>query len=91
MNVLKLWLASEEGKRQLPSNELHIILNELDNHQVSIKAANTFPMTYTVLTHVRQFYFELNTCCQEKHHVTNFLYFQVVEVTVTFFIICVQF
>lgn len=60
MNVLKKWLASAEAKCQVPVYELNITLYELESNEVALKAANTFPITYALLTHVSQFTTELS-------------------------------
>lgn len=52
MDVLKQWLASEDGQRQVSQNEMIIIMDELNMSEVSIKASNTFHLTYSSLLHV---------------------------------------
>lgn len=54
MGKLKMWLYSAEGQKQVPANELAPIVNRLDTLEVSIKAFNTFPITFSTLVHVRR-------------------------------------
>lgn len=52
MTTLKDWLGCIEEKCQIRTYKLTTILNELDSHQDALKAANTFPIIYALITHV---------------------------------------
>lgn len=52
VHSLKKWVASDEGVYQLPTNKLNVLLNELDSHEAALKAGNTFPITYSLISHV---------------------------------------
>lgn len=54
MEKLKEWLAPEENRIQLTTQNLVIILNDLDNHVISIKGSNIFPVTYALVASVRK-------------------------------------
>lgn len=57
METMKIWLAVENTNRQGPSypHELILTINQLDKCDVSIKVLNTYPLTYSTLTHVNKY------------------------------------
>lgn len=59
-NSLRKWFSSGDAKCQVLIYELTLILSELDNHEVAIKAANIFPITYGLITHVMLHSYQAN-------------------------------
>lgn len=70
MKFLKEWLENVEEKCRPPVYELTIMLNKLDNHEVAIKAANTFPITYALITHVRSVF-----CSNDNNKFVNMKFY----------------
>lgn len=52
MDKLKIWLNTEEGKNQVPVKDLTLIINRLDTCEISVKAFNAVPITYSTIFHV---------------------------------------
>lgn len=42
----------EENRQGLSSDELHLLIHELDSYPVAIKAGGIFPITYSVVVNV---------------------------------------
>lgn len=53
MNALKEWLSDDKNQMDVPLDDLHLIVNDLDKQAVSMKASSTFPLTYTLVVNVR--------------------------------------
>lgn len=53
INLVKAWLATEENKAFVPHEDLELLLTELDNNTIAIKASNVFPVTFHTVAHVR--------------------------------------
>lgn len=56
MEKLKIWLNTDEGTNQVPDKKLTLMINRLDTSEVSIKAFNLVPITYTAVLHVSEFH-----------------------------------
>lgn len=44
----------EESRRQVPMDQLFLVTNQLDSHEVAIKAGGIFPITYSLVANVSQ-------------------------------------
>lgn len=52
MATLFRWLKNPRNLRQLKRSELHQIICNLDKHKISLKASNTYPITWSLVAHV---------------------------------------
>ncbi len=76
---------------------MNLVLNDISANVVSIKAGNIYPLTYSTLANVSNVNYENNdnnllsinfTVNQLKN--IRYGYFQMLSLTVTYFIICIQ-
>lgn len=49
MSAVKLWLAKDENRRNVPKDHLNIILGQLAAKDVGIRGSNIFTITYPLL------------------------------------------
>lgn len=54
MEAFRTWIKLAENRRGLNSDELHLLIHELDAHPVSIKGSGIFPITYSVVVNVSE-------------------------------------
>lgn len=52
MSALKSWLSVEENRKNVPTDMVVLLINQVDSKSVSIKASKIFPVTYQTLTAV---------------------------------------
>lgn len=57
---LKEWLSEDNNRREIPTDQLQLTLNELDTHTVAIKGSNIIPVTYSLLANVCNTYLQIN-------------------------------
>lgn len=55
MNTIKEWLSVDENRKQVPADQVHVILNEVDSNLVALKGNSIFPITYALLANVSVF------------------------------------
>lgn len=52
MSKWKAWLLKNENSLQIPTNEVYLIVNDIDGHSVAVKAGKVFPITYAMMATV---------------------------------------
>lgn len=60
MSSLKTWLRKKDNRKQLSLDDLTVMINDVDNNHVAIKAGNIFPITYSQVATVTVSYFEIH-------------------------------
>lgn len=92
MQKFKVWLAEKHNRLDIKSDQLYLIINELDKNVVAIKGSNVFPISYALAADVRREHLTTfsSAGCVIKFGMFHF-YQQMAGMTVTYFIICVQF
>lgn len=52
MDSLRDWITEEKNRDMVPFQDGYYITMELDQHIVSVKGSNVFPITYSLLANV---------------------------------------
>ncbi len=47
-----MWLSEEGNRKQVPYDQLVVILNEVDTHVIAVKGNGVFPVTYGLAANV---------------------------------------
>lgn len=53
MESIKLWLDMDENRKQVPEDQLNIVLHEMIVKDIGIRGGNIFTITYPIVATVR--------------------------------------